>query len=74
MLHHLCDHACTVDEGRTHFNAVVSRHEQHIIELNDGADLHLEPVDVQQLIAFNPVLLAAGADYRVNEIPPECEA
>jgi len=48
--------------------SIAAEHEH--AEIDRIADVRRETVNVERLIGLDPVLPAAGADYRVNGIPP----
>jgi hypothetical protein len=48
--------------------AVTAEHEH--AEIDRRPYVGREAVNVERLIGLDPVLAAAGADYRVNGIPP----
>jgi hypothetical protein len=44
--------------------------QQQYVEIDLGADVYMQQVDVERLVGLNPVLSTAAADYRVNGNPP----
>jgi len=67
VLDHLGDDAGAVHEGSTDVCLAVSAEQQHT-EVNCVADVSGQPVNVEYLARFDPVLPATGADYCVNGI------
>jgi len=70
VFHYFCNHTRAVHQRRANLDIAASGNEQHVTQLYNGADVGLEQIDIQKLIAFNAILFAAGADYGVNDMPP----
>jgi hypothetical protein len=66
VLHHLRYHAGALQRGLADPDIAVRGDEQDIVQLDRGADLGWQPVDIDKLRELDPVLSAAAADYGVD--------
>src|SRR3990172_7039328 len=55
------------DERRTHLERIAVGHQQHLVEHDFLPDVGGDLLDFQLLTGADPVLFAAGLDYRVHE-------
>ena len=55
-----------VDRRCADSNVAVVGDEQDVFQFDGGADVALEQVDVEQLVALNAILLATTSDYSVD--------
>jgi hypothetical protein len=75
VLQHLGLDAGPRDERRAHRERVAVGHQQHLVEHDFLPDVGGDLLDFQLLTGADPVLLAAGLDYRVHEtIRPTLES